>query len=360
MLAAGELTEGYPAIATAWRFTQERGIRGLPLLQALNAVVWEGAEVAGALAGLRLTACERGESEVFLPAAEVASDSTMARSGRAPTSGEPRGDPDDQPPPTRSRLHHVRARPRAQRRVRSGRPPRSPAAPAAPGAAAAPAPPPPAPPPADSDFSGMRFRWGITPMGGIIALGAVGGGAGGIDARFGAQITKMIGVYAQPALVIGVGTASNETGASRVESSRSTAPGSSRTSPSWTWSTCGRGARDPRRRSRERQLEQQRRHDELGGGLWDVLLDPDPRRRRPREQGAGSGGKGFTIGLDMRNVFTPAGVAVIPMLWRSGTRASEPVPSWNVELPAHRAAWLSRNSSPQQLKGQSPQLRTIQ
>ncbi len=55
MLAAGELTEGYPAIATAWRFTRERGITGLPWLEALNAIVWEGAEVKTTLAGLRLT-----------------------------------------------------------------------------------------------------------------------------------------------------------------------------------------------------------------------------------------------------------------------------------------------------------------
>jgi glycerol-3-phosphate dehydrogenase (NAD(P)+) len=56
MLAAGELTEGYPAIATAWRFARERGVTGgLPLLEALHAVVWEGAEVGGVLAGLRLS-----------------------------------------------------------------------------------------------------------------------------------------------------------------------------------------------------------------------------------------------------------------------------------------------------------------
>jgi glycerol-3-phosphate dehydrogenase (NAD(P)+) len=55
MLAAGELTEGYPAIATAWRFARERAITGLPLLQALNAIVWEGAAVAPTLAALTLT-----------------------------------------------------------------------------------------------------------------------------------------------------------------------------------------------------------------------------------------------------------------------------------------------------------------
>jgi glycerol-3-phosphate dehydrogenase (NAD(P)+) len=50
MLASGELTEGYPAIATAWRFARERGVAGLPLLEALHAIAWEGAEVKPALA----------------------------------------------------------------------------------------------------------------------------------------------------------------------------------------------------------------------------------------------------------------------------------------------------------------------
>jgi glycerol-3-phosphate dehydrogenase len=56
MLAAGELTEGYPAIATAWRFARERGVKPLPLLEALNAIVWEGAAVAPTLAKLQLSA----------------------------------------------------------------------------------------------------------------------------------------------------------------------------------------------------------------------------------------------------------------------------------------------------------------
>ena len=59
MLAAGELTEGYPAIATAWRFARERGVSNvtgqLPLLEALHAIVWEGADVGTVLAGLRLS-----------------------------------------------------------------------------------------------------------------------------------------------------------------------------------------------------------------------------------------------------------------------------------------------------------------
>jgi glycerol-3-phosphate dehydrogenase (NAD(P)+) len=55
MLEAGELTEGYAAIQTAWRFASERAIGDLPLLAALYAIVWDGAEVASTLAGLRLT-----------------------------------------------------------------------------------------------------------------------------------------------------------------------------------------------------------------------------------------------------------------------------------------------------------------
>ena len=55
MLAAGELTEGYPAIATAWRFARERGVTDVPLLAALHAIVWEGADVASTLARLRLS-----------------------------------------------------------------------------------------------------------------------------------------------------------------------------------------------------------------------------------------------------------------------------------------------------------------
>jgi glycerol-3-phosphate dehydrogenase (NAD(P)+) len=55
MLAAGELTEGYPAVATAWRFARERGLTDLPLLRSLHAIVWEGAPVAPTLAALRFS-----------------------------------------------------------------------------------------------------------------------------------------------------------------------------------------------------------------------------------------------------------------------------------------------------------------
>jgi glycerol-3-phosphate dehydrogenase (NAD(P)+) len=54
MLAAGELTEGYPAIATAWRWAREHGTTDVPLLRALNAIVWEGATVADTMRTLRL------------------------------------------------------------------------------------------------------------------------------------------------------------------------------------------------------------------------------------------------------------------------------------------------------------------
>ncbi len=49
MLASGELTEGYPAIATAWRFAREHGVAPLPLLGALHAIAWEDAPVGATL-----------------------------------------------------------------------------------------------------------------------------------------------------------------------------------------------------------------------------------------------------------------------------------------------------------------------
>ena len=54
MLAAGELTEGYPAIASATRFARERGVAHLPLLEALHAIVWEGKAVGDVLAKLEI------------------------------------------------------------------------------------------------------------------------------------------------------------------------------------------------------------------------------------------------------------------------------------------------------------------
>lgn len=55
MKAAGQLTEGYPAIKTAWRFAKERGVGDLPLLEALHRIVWEGAPVSEVLPRMRLS-----------------------------------------------------------------------------------------------------------------------------------------------------------------------------------------------------------------------------------------------------------------------------------------------------------------
>ena len=55
MLAQGELTEGYPAIASAHRFAREHGVRELPLLSALHAIVWEDADVRATMCELTLS-----------------------------------------------------------------------------------------------------------------------------------------------------------------------------------------------------------------------------------------------------------------------------------------------------------------
>jgi glycerol-3-phosphate dehydrogenase (NAD(P)+) len=57
MAAVHQLTEGYPAIASAWRWAEEHGVdpKELPLLAALHAVVWEDVPVARAMAELRLS-----------------------------------------------------------------------------------------------------------------------------------------------------------------------------------------------------------------------------------------------------------------------------------------------------------------
>ena len=54
MLASGELTEGYAAIATAWRFAREHHVDRLPLLEVLHQVVWEDVAASEALARLDL------------------------------------------------------------------------------------------------------------------------------------------------------------------------------------------------------------------------------------------------------------------------------------------------------------------
>jgi glycerol-3-phosphate dehydrogenase (NAD(P)+) len=56
MRASGELTEGYPAIASALRWANEQGVTELPLLRALHRVVWEHADVGETLSELTLSA----------------------------------------------------------------------------------------------------------------------------------------------------------------------------------------------------------------------------------------------------------------------------------------------------------------
>jgi glycerol-3-phosphate dehydrogenase (NAD(P)+) len=55
MLAIGELTEGYPAIASAWKWAEERGVKDLPLLAALHEIVWKDGDVGSVLAKLTLS-----------------------------------------------------------------------------------------------------------------------------------------------------------------------------------------------------------------------------------------------------------------------------------------------------------------
>jgi hypothetical protein len=65
----------------------------------------------------------------------------------------------------------------------------------------------------ENEPSESRFRWGISGAGGPI-LGAYSGGAGGIDARFGMQMSQLLGVYAQPILLAGAGVSADAKGAS--------------------------------------------------------------------------------------------------------------------------------------------------
>jgi hypothetical protein len=58
-----------------------------------------------------------------------------------------------------------------------------------------------------------RFRWGIAANGGPM-MGAYSGGAGGLDARFGMQLSSLLGLYAQPTLLVGAGASVDNTSAS--------------------------------------------------------------------------------------------------------------------------------------------------
>ena len=83
--------------------------------------------------------------------------------------------------------------------------------PGAPPPATAPPPPVMAPASGEAPEEAMRFRWGVSGFGGKYFVAGTGGGIGGFDARFGAQMNRMIGFYGSPILLIG-GGASVSTG----------------------------------------------------------------------------------------------------------------------------------------------------
>jgi hypothetical protein len=91
-------------------------------------------------------------------------------------------------------------------------PPTTTAAPPTEAAPAAPAAPAAAEPSTEADKP--RFRWGISPFGGPLLYSGNSGGAGGIDVRFGVQWNKLLGFYAQPALLLGGGVSASSTGGS--------------------------------------------------------------------------------------------------------------------------------------------------
>lgn len=82
---------------------------------------------------------------------------------------------------------------------------------AAPDAASPEEPPTGAPQPDEKTFA-QRFPWGFSGMGGPLT-GGYTGGAGGVDARFGAQLSETPGIYGQPVLLLGAGAAASATGA---------------------------------------------------------------------------------------------------------------------------------------------------
>jgi hypothetical protein len=61
---------------------------------------------------------------------------------------------------------------------------------------------------AQNQPAGVRYRFGVAGSGGGAFVSNVELGMGGIDLRFGAQLNRMLGVYAQPFLMFG-GTSLN-------------------------------------------------------------------------------------------------------------------------------------------------------
>ena len=165
--------------------------------------------------------------------------------------------------------------------------------------------------PAGEPEPGVRFRWGITPMGGAM-FGGVSGGAGGLDARFGAQISNMLGVYAQPSLIIGVGTASNDNGAGgSVLALYGVGALADFTFGDTFYVAAGPELLSGGLASTSTTANGVTTSSQAVSGTFFsipiragvVLGSKKPDRR-----------KGFTIGLDMRTIFTPGSATVIPML----------------------------------------------
>lgn len=67
-------------------------------------------------------------------------------------------------------------------------------------------------PPPPEDPNATRFRWGISGFGGKYFAAGSSGGAGGIDARFGAQFGSQYGVYGSPVLLAGAGASYSSNG----------------------------------------------------------------------------------------------------------------------------------------------------
>ena len=146
-------------------------------------------------------------------------------------------------------------------------------------------------------------------MGGPM-LGGLSGGAGGLDARFGAQISRMLGVYAQPVFIVGAGTASNETSASAsLLAVYGVGALADFTFADLLYVAGGLEVLLGGLASASANVNGEASGQAVTGPFFSipvrvgvVLGHKGPERR-----------KGFTIGLDMRAVFAPQ-IAVLPLL----------------------------------------------
>ncbi|MFO0676583.1 MAG: hypothetical protein U0169_08620 [Polyangiaceae bacterium] len=65
--------------------------------------------------------------------------------------------------------------------------------------------------PSGAGFAKTRFRWGIAPAGGVLLANGLAYAGGGLDLRFGAQITEKFGLYAQPTLLFATASSGGTT-----------------------------------------------------------------------------------------------------------------------------------------------------